>query len=59
MIKAGPDEKIYPVVKLAMVINALAAEGISPADALDGIEVSETAISSPKTRVSLNQIIEC
>jgi len=59
MIKAGSDEKIYPVVKLAMVINALAAEGISSADALDGIEVSETAISSPKTRVSLNQIIEC
>src|ERR1700730_459524 len=59
MIKAGPEEKIYPVVKLATVVDALAAEGISPADALERVQVSKSIISSPATRVSLNQIIEC
>lgn len=26
MIKPGPDDKVYPVIKLATVIEALAAE---------------------------------
>jgi AraC-like DNA-binding protein len=59
MIKAGPDEKIYPVVKLTTVIDTLAAEGISPPAGLEGVGVSEGAIRSPLTRVSLNQIIRC
>jgi hypothetical protein len=59
MIKAGPDEKIYPVVKLATIVDALAAEGVSPADALNGVHLSKSAMSSPETRVSLNQVIEC
>jgi AraC-like DNA-binding protein len=59
MINPGPDEKIYPVVKLATVVDALAAAGISPAAALEGVRLSESAITSPATRVSLNQVIEC
>jgi AraC-like DNA-binding protein len=59
MIHPGPDEKIHPVVKLAAIVDALAAEGISPADALEGLRLSKDAITSPVTRVSLNQIIEC
>jgi AraC-like DNA-binding protein len=59
MIKAGPDEKIYPVVKLATIVDALAAEGVSPADALNGVHLSKSALASPATRVSLNQVIEC
>jgi hypothetical protein len=34
MIKPSPDDKVYPVIKLATVIDALAAEGISTQDAL-------------------------
>jgi AraC-like DNA-binding protein len=59
MIKAGPDEKIYPVVKLATIVDSLGAEGISPTDALNGVHISNSALSLLATRVSLNQVIEC
>jgi AraC-like DNA-binding protein len=59
MIMPGPDDEIYPVVKLATVLDALAAEGVSSADALVGVRISKSAVSSPATRVSLNQVIEC
>lgn len=59
MLKAGPDERIYPVVKLATIVEALAAEGVPPADVLNGVHLSASEISSPATWVSLNQIIEC
>jgi AraC-like DNA-binding protein len=58
-METGPAEKIYPVAKLATIVEALAAEGIAPKDALRTIGVSERAIASPQTRVSLNQIIAC
>lgn len=35
-LRTGPEDKVYQVVKLAMVIDALAAEGISVEDALAG-----------------------
>jgi AraC-like DNA-binding protein len=59
MIRAGLDEKIYPVAKLAAVVDALVAEGIALAEALGGVAISKSDLSSPQTRVSLNQIIEC
>ncbi len=59
MIQPGPDDKIYPVVKIATILKALAAEGVSAEDALAGVALSASAISSPATRVSLNQVIEC
>ena len=59
MIKAGPDEKIYSAVKLATIVDSLAADGVSPTDALDGVHISKSAMSSPTTRVSLNQVIDC
>ena len=58
-VRTGPEDKVYQVVKLAMVIDALAAERISVEDALDGVGISGDATSSPATRVSLNQIIQC
>src|SRR5258708_12324000 len=57
-LRTGRDDKFYQAVKLAMVIDALAAEGISVGDALAGVRISRSATSSPATRVSLNQIIE-
>ncbi len=58
MIPPSPDDKVYPVIKLAMMIDALAAEGIPAQDALAGVRMSNEAISSPATRISLNQVIE-
>src|SRR5262249_52636630 len=56
---AGPEDKIYPVVKLAVVVDALAAEGISTGDALTGGRISKDAMSSAATRISLNEVIDC
>ena len=59
MIRPSPDDKVYPVIKLATVIDALAEEGIPAQDALAGVRISKGAMSSPATRISLNQVIEC
>jgi hypothetical protein len=59
MINVSPDDKVYPVIKLATVIGALAGEGIPAQDALAGVGVSREAMFSPATRISLNQVIEC
>ncbi len=59
MIKAGPNEKIYPVVKLATVVNSLEAEGVPPEKALERVDLSKSDLMSPATRVSLTQVIRC
>ena len=59
MIKPSPDDKVYPVIKLATVIDALAAGGIPAQDALANVRLSREAMSSPAMRISLNQVIEC
>lgn len=58
MIKAGQNEKIYPVAKLAAIVNSLATEGVPATAALHGVDMSESAMFMPATRVSLNQILE-
>lgn len=58
MTKLGPGERIYPVVKIAIVVDALKAEGIPAKDALAGTYVSEAQLSSPATKVSANQILQ-
>ena len=58
-VNPGPDDKVYPVIKLATVVEALGEEGIPAQDALAGVRLSKEAISSPTTRISLNQVIEC
>ena len=55
----GPGEKIYSVAKIATVVNSLEAEGVLPAAALKGLDLSADDLRSPETRVSLNQVIEC
>ena len=53
------EDKIYPVGKVALILDALAAAGIATEGALKRIGLPKTAISSPATRVSLNQVIDC
>jgi AraC-like DNA-binding protein len=55
----GADDKIYPVVKVATVLDALAAEGLPTEDIIRRIRLSKEAIRSPATRVSLHQVLEC
>ncbi len=57
-MKSGPDAKIYPVVKLATMVNCLVEEGIAASDVLRGTHLSETDLRSSAVRVSANQIIQ-
>jgi AraC-like DNA-binding protein len=59
MVKAGSSERIYSAAKIAAIVDALAAEGVSASAALEGVGVSHDALNSPPTRVALDQIIEC
>lgn len=54
MIRAGPDEKVYPVVKISAVVDALQAEGIAPAKALERVNLAQRDLISPAARVSLS-----
>ncbi|MGZ5866944.1 MAG: AraC family transcriptional regulator [Xanthobacteraceae bacterium] len=58
MSKLGPNEKLYPVVKIAKVVESLRDEGVSSKDALAGIRISEAQLGSPTVRVSANQVME-
>jgi AraC-like DNA-binding protein len=58
MTKLGPNEKLYPVVKIAMVVESLKDEGVSPKEALAGIHISELQLASPAVRVSANQVMQ-
>jgi AraC-like DNA-binding protein len=59
MIKPGPDDKVHPTLKLATVIDALMAEGISADDALAGVGLSRNEVFSPRTLVSVDQLLKC
>src|SRR5258708_32022367 len=59
MIRSGSDEKVYPVVKTATILELVSQQGVALAEALVGVHLSSRAISSPTTRVSLNQVIAC
>jgi len=59
MIESAPSEQIYPSFKLAMVVDALAEEGVSTHDALADVGIAEDAVASPETRLSLDQRLQC
>ncbi len=58
MIDVGWEQKVYPATKLAIVADALKAEGVSLRDALKGTHTFATELHSPLTRVSVNQVIQ-
>jgi AraC-like DNA-binding protein len=57
MVKVGTDEKVYPVAKIALVVDALRESGVAPDEALQGAHVSAAELNSPVTRISLNQVL--
>jgi AraC-like DNA-binding protein len=56
-IAIGVDEKVYAAVKIATMLHALAAEGLPAEEAIRGLGLSLAEMSSPATRVSLNQVL--
>jgi AraC-like DNA-binding protein len=59
MFAIGPNDKVFPAVKIAKIVDALAGEGVPSADALAGLGMSNAQLNAPATRVSANQIIQC
>jgi AraC-like DNA-binding protein len=55
----GADDRIYPTQKIAVLLEALALEGIPAGQALAGVGLSEHEVADPATRVSLTQIVAC
>jgi AraC-like DNA-binding protein len=58
VIVPGPDDRIYPVAKLADIVAALATQSVFAKDALSGVGLSEAELRSAATRVSLHQVLE-
>ena len=58
MIDIGSEQRIYPAAKIAIVVDALAAEGVPVGDALRRTSLSPSDLRSPSTLVSVNQVIE-
>jgi AraC-like DNA-binding protein len=58
MTQVRANEKIYPVVKIALVVDALKAEGVPPRDSLAELQLSEAQLRSPTVRVSADQVIQ-
>ncbi len=59
MIDPGPDAKVYPIVKVATIVELLGEEGIRADEALARTDIPERALTSPAARVSVRQVLEC
>jgi hypothetical protein len=51
MVRAGSNERIYSAAKIAAIVEALAAEAVLAAAALECVGVSHETLNSPTTRV--------
>ena len=58
MIEIGWEQEIYPAAKIAIVVDALAAEGVPAADALRGVQFRRTICACRRRRSSVNQVIQ-
>jgi len=52
-----PEQKLYPVSKLAVLVNSLRREGFTASQALRGAHLVERDLHDPRVRVSQNQIL--
>jgi AraC-like DNA-binding protein len=59
MIDPGPDATVYPIVKVATIVELLGEEGVPAGDALAGTGIPESSLTSPITKVSLRQVLLC
>jgi hypothetical protein len=58
MVKIRTDEKVYPIVKIAHVVDALKETGVPPVESLRGSCISEDHLYRAALRVSLDQVVE-
>jgi AraC-like DNA-binding protein len=58
MIEIGWEQKVYPAAKIAIVADALEAEGVVREEALRRVDISAAELHSAATRISVNQVIE-
>lgn len=57
-MKPSTKDKIYPVAKIAMIVDLLADEGIPTAEALADIALTPGQLRSPATKVSTAQVLQ-
>jgi AraC-like DNA-binding protein len=55
----GFTEKVFSAAKITAVVDKLALDGASSADALAEADLSLTDLNTPTTRISRNQLIQC
>lgn len=58
MFAVDPDDNVYSVFKIGKIVDCLKAEGVPLQAALQGIRISEAELTSPMTKVSVNQILQ-
>lgn len=51
-------DKIYPAAKIAVIVDLLAEEGISPEEALADVSLSPGQLRLPETKVSAMQVLQ-
>src|SRR5271165_5953047 len=57
MINIGWEERVYPAAKIAVVVEGLAAEGVSAAAGLRGTAIAPDELRSPTMLVSVTQVV--
>ncbi|MFG1225243.1 AraC family transcriptional regulator [Xanthobacter wiegelii] len=58
MFDIGPNEKVFPIVKISKIVDALKDEGVSLQAALAGVSICEDELTSPLIKISANQILK-
>jgi len=57
MIDIGWEERVYPAAKIAVIVDGLAAEGVSSLAALHSVGLSLDELRSPSALVSVTQVV--
>jgi AraC-like DNA-binding protein len=58
MMDVGWEQRIFPAVKLATVVDSLQALGVPRGHAMAGIDISDAELHSATTLVSLNHVLQ-
>jgi AraC-like DNA-binding protein len=58
MMDVGWEQRIFPAVKLAIVVDSLQALGVPRGDAMAGIDISDAELRAATTLVSLDHVLQ-
>lgn len=59
MLVVGLAERVYASTKLAALFDILVSRGHRADEILRHVNLSAKDVHSPKTRISVNQLIDC